>query len=78
MRIGTNPLSITQITKLVAGMRVRFTTDTGVNYIVESSTNLQGPWTAVSGSLAGTGAVISFTDTASIGARKFYRVVERW
>lgn len=70
----------TTITSVSAGaetVSVKFNTVTGVNYNLIYSTNLslsRSSWTVIPGSVAGTGATGTLTDTTATNAARFYSV----
>jgi hypothetical protein len=70
----------TTITSVSAGtgiVSVKFNTVTGVNYSLIYSTNLnlgRSSWTVIPGSVAGTGATGTLTDTTATNAARFYSV----
>ena len=75
-RGGTHPLDASSLLRLAArptagGLKFSFPTGQGHTYVIESATDLTGPWTAISTN-AGDGIPREFTETS--GARRFYRV----
>jgi len=70
----------TTITSVSAGtgtVSVNFNTVTGVNYSLIYSTNLnisRSSWTVIPGSVAGTGATGTLTDTTATNVARFYSV----
>jgi hypothetical protein len=73
------PLSIARLPG--GGISLSFPSTSGVNYGLEWTTNVAGTWTAIPGSLSGTGATITWTDDGSqtgspptTAPRRFYRV----
>lgn len=69
--------TITSVAVVAGTITVKFNTVTGVNYSLVYSTNLslgRGSWTAIPGSVAGTGATGALTDSSATDAARFYSV----
>jgi hypothetical protein len=77
LKITAAPIS--QITALVimgSDVKISFTTTNGLPYAVEANNNLvTGSWNVLTNSVAGTGGIVTFTDTgAATLPQRFYKV----
>jgi hypothetical protein len=69
--------TITSVSATAGTVSVKFNTVTNVNYSLIYSTNLnisRSSWTVIPGSVAGTGATGTLTDTSATDAVRFYSV----
>ena len=69
--------TITSVSAAAGTVTVKFNTVANVNYSLISSTNLnlsRSSWTVIPGSVAGTGATGTLTDTSATDAVRFYSV----
>ncbi len=78
---GTNPTDAKSAFKLTrpetgstAGVKLRFQTVLGKQYIVESCNGLGAPWSQVGGTVNGTEGEVVVTDSSVGAANKFYRI----
>ncbi|MGB1131019.1 MAG: hypothetical protein ACPG4K_13295, partial [Haloferula sp.] len=58
-----------------AGFVLQWQSVPGRNYVVYHSEFLEGNWLPISGVLAGTGGLLSFTDSEDEIDKRFYRIV---
>ena len=71
------PTTITSVTKNSGTVSVNFNTVVGTNYRLLYSTNVslaRSSWTIIAGSVAGTGATGTLSDTSATDAARFYTV----
>jgi hypothetical protein len=71
------PTTITSITKNSGTVSVNFNTVSGTNYRLLYTTNVtlsRSSWTIIPGSVAGTGATGTLSDTSATDAARFYTV----
>ncbi len=70
---------ISQVTSLVitgSDVKISFTTTNGLPYAVEANSNLTtGSWNVLTNSIAGTGGIVTFTDSGAAALpQRFYKV----
>lgn len=78
---GTNPTDGKSAFKLTrpdsdtsAGVKIRFQTVLGKQYVVESCVGFGNPWTQVGGTINGTDGEVVVTDNSTGAGSKFYRI----
>ncbi len=75
---GPDRPNISSVSRDAAGVKLGFTSASGATYSVEYTDSLTGTWTAISTGIAGTGAVVEYTDTNATRLARpvgLYRVV---